>query len=207
MTLKIEPADLSGYENYAVTDERGNHVTIMVRGRLRRWGVNNEPSFTISLKLMGDYGCAEHFWSHAGREGETWWNWLEQTNRSYFLSKLFGSDYLEFDPETSFQEAVRDVLVRRRQGNLTREQAREIYASLNEHEMMDKGAFYNVVGGLTYTEPRPYPFVLRRHMAFEDYAEMGCERIKPRLAQFWDTVWRPFIIQAKTTQGFTLELS
>lgn len=199
--LIIKPADLSAYQAFSLTDDLSNHCLLMIRGEMRHWS-SGEPSFTISLKMMGDFGCAEHFWSHAGGEGETWWNWLEDTDCDYFLCKLFGLDYMEFDGQRSMEDVKREVLERRSQTDFNKEQAREVWDQLAEmSENPDKGEFYSGLARIKITDTR-YELTRPKNAAFPEYYEMGRSRIKPRLARFWDNVWRPFITQAKATKGF-----
>lgn len=202
MTLTITPADLSAYEAFQMTDDRGNHTTVMVRGELRQWAASS-PTYTISLKILGDFGSAEHFWSHAGGEGETWWNWLEGTDQDYFLGKLFGTRVYEFAPDRAHKEICKEILQLRKQTELSKGQAREIWDSWTQYEDRDEHSFFRDLSQLSYTDERGWSS--KQVQIFPEYYEYGRKRIKPRLAYFWEHIWRPFITQAKETRGFTLK--
>ena len=247
MSIMIKPADLSKYECFSISDRLGNHVRIMVKGEVRTWRLDGQTSFTISLKILGDFGCYEHFWSHAGGEGETWWGWLHSTDKDYFMQKLVGSSAWEFDWDTSIKEAIRVVREWRKDGTLSRSQAQEIMDQIRnrDHDTMGAEGFCQLLSGVTYETPsreerirkeredakwkltcaftertrREAHDALRRirefgpisdfrnEYAFSEYYEMTCTRMKPRLVQFWDTIWRPFIEQAKATEGFKKEVA
>jgi len=207
--ITVRPTDLSGYDVFNVTGPNSNHVTIAIKGKLiEKCRMDDRPRFTISILIFGDFGPWQYFWSHAGGEGETWWDWLEDTDKSYFFGKLCGVVCYEFDLKRTVNAAHKHVEEmwqnEQWEDGVTRECFRQAHYALKDVETEEQ--FYRVVSELTYKRKVPLRLggkAVRDTTMFEDYYDMGCTRMKPSLVWFWDNIWRPFIEQAKRTEGFT----
>lgn len=237
--VTVRPTDLSAYEVFRVSATLGNHVTIAVKSTLvESCRIDGFPRWSIHLMLWGDFGPWEHYWSHCGSTDGGWWNWLESTDRSYWMKKMVGDDD-EFDSKRSLAAAHKMLEDYRHEmeGEIPnddnfkpypelltafRDHLRENHEKLREAAGCDETTFYHVHQSLTYLT---FKFAMRgmstwvaprdKLWAYDQNERAYCQdgdvsvyhRPKPRLVWFWENVWRPFIEQAKATQGFRQQVA
>lgn len=206
-TVTVRPTDLSAYEVFRVKADLGNHVTIAIKSTLHpACRIDDRPRWSLHVMLWGDFGPWEHYWSHCGSVDRGWWNWLYDTDRDYWLTKMVGDDK-EFDLNKSVAMAHKQIEETwsevRGDPLVDREDFRQAHYDLRNIGSEDQ--FFQVVSELDYTR-EVFSKVLGRYAQktamFEEYYGMGYHRTKPRLVWFWDNVWRPFIKQAKANEGF-----
>jgi len=124
-------------------------------------------------------GC--HWWSARG--DESLHTFLCSLNRSYAMDKLFCPNALnEFDLESSVASLKRDTIERRRAGELTSEEARDLWDQADCCENAENIADISDGHGNAYWE----------HIRYSP---------KPCAIWFWDSVWSAFIDHLRSIQG------
>ena len=195
---------MTKYETFRFCGVNHNHMTVAIRSTLHpACNMNDRPRWSIHLMIWGDFGPWEHYWSHCGQEDKGWWNWLEDTDRDYWLGKMVGrNNDREFDFKKSQAHVISEIIRLRREGVLDKEDARTAYDDIGGMEGASEDLFIHAVGNLTYTPPNGR-IRLTSMVMFDEFYEMTSHRTKPNLVWFWDNIWRPFITKACETKGFT----
>lgn len=206
-TVTVKPTDLSAYEVFRVGAELGNHVTIAIKSTFHpACKVDARPRWSIHLMIWGDFGPWEHYWSHCGSKDEGWWNWLESTDRSYWMGKMVPGDTDELDWDASVKNILKELYQMRRRKDLTKDEFRDAVERMQNFDERGLEGFVDRVWTLKHKVTRYSKISFHSYEAeeciFDEPWAYSVHRPKPRLVWFWQHVWRPFIEQAKATQGF-----
>lgn len=123
MIDKTTVTKTTGFEAYNV---RAGHewATILIRG----WDANGNdgtPREIGEILIHSSYGSWAYQWGHLGMPFK---KWLATCNdRSYVAEKFLGTDAREFDGKASVKNLRQSLLEYRRQGDITKNDARSIW--------------------------------------------------------------------------------
>lgn len=93
-----------------------------------RQGVGDQGKHWCELTCNTSFGVVGHYWSHMGcPAGE----FLADVSKGYLLVKLWGMNSTVFDPDKAIADAKRALFESRRSGELTEDEARDVYDELN----------------------------------------------------------------------------
>lgn len=207
--VTIRERDLSAYKTFAVSGPHGNHVTIAIKSTEHpACRIDGRPRWSIHLMVWGDFGPWEHYWSHCGDTDKGWWNWLENTDRGYWMKKMVSGDTNELDWDASVKNVLKELYDMRRWNDLTKEEFRNAVEYMQSLDPRGEEGFVDRVWSLKRKTKRYSQYANIVHdveeCLFDEPWSYMMHRPKPALVWFWDNIWRPFIEQAKATEGFRI---
>jgi hypothetical protein len=116
--------------------------------------------------VQSDWGDFSYRWPHHGRE--SFKHFLTEVNSGYLIDKL-SKGYKKFSKSETLKQFCRDIIERRRDGNLSKEEARRVweYIKIREDDWeSSEGLFhvmweesYNPFAELLYTDPCEVPHI------------------------------------------------
>lgn len=144
------------------------------------WGVIvlrcvEQKALVIAHSTFGTYG---HFWSSCGTDPV---QFLKGLDREYTMQKLTDGHVWELDTDALPREAAEAIIEARCAGALTKEEARELYDAVGvaaqdwEGEELQRYLVEHRLGSKVWDVP-PSP-----------------RRMRSDVAQFWETIWLPFV--------------
>jgi len=141
----------------------------------------------VSVSVRSSYGNFGHFWNHIG--SDKWYDFLNQVDLHYAMKKMSDRSIYEFDAEETLRDLRKKTCAYRRDGTITREEARSIWDDLTFY--LDENA-----------GPELFCSHLRCHDVFVDDTSgnlVYC--LRPSIQGFWDRVWRPWIMYVANTEA------
>jgi hypothetical protein len=142
----------------------------------------------VSVSIMSSFGNFGYHWNHIGPG--PWWRFLFSLNRQYAMEKFMGNSYLVEDIEKTILVAKENITERRRDGELSKEEAKEAWEALTNY---DSVSMESLIERLSHTK------------AFrEDYYDIPRYSPSPQAIGFWDTFWRPWVAEvvlSRTVKG------
>ena len=176
-------------ERYAVHTSGGEYASIVLRDWSRP--VNTGQGRT------GTYYCGEiQIHSSFGSWGHTWTacavpfkEFLLDAEFEYVFIKFMGTKFRVFDGEASFKSLVERVLRSRREGEINKYEARDIYADMadvQEELECSSNDFCNAVFRLV--EGRSG----RVSRMFAEPWDLMCHKPDPQAVGFWRDIWPEF---------------
>jgi hypothetical protein len=145
------------------------------------------PIYGGEILVNSTFGAFCNSWGHCGQPFK---QFLAGLNFNYFMTKCRGMDAEQFDGEKSVRNAKERVTALRRDGTLTREQAREAWDAIEECESEAEHSEYAFVRELYQVDipglSEPWELVVRSPT--------------PDTVGFWRDIWPEFVaaIRAET---------
>jgi len=141
----------------------------------------------VSVAIRSSYGNFGHFWNSIG-PGK-WSDFLNQIDLHYTMMKLSDQSIYEFDSDATLISVREKVLRYRKEGTLDRNEARNIWNTLEYY--VDES-----------TGPEMFCQYLREHDIFvDDTSGNLIYALRPSIQAFWDRIWRPWIMYVANTEA------
>jgi hypothetical protein len=134
---------------------------------------------TGNLLIEGGYGTFSYGWSRSGRDGESLHSFLYDLDFDYFMKKAAKQPYRVIDLDATVKGLRKDLLRERHDGSYTRDEAREMWETLEAAEGYGSGLVDRLCEDGQWSE-------------FLDYSDPSVMVDHPRMRRFWDEVWTPF---------------
>lgn len=180
MTVRKDTAEI-----YRIRSNGGEWATIA----LTNYESHGESGMRYGgeIMILSTFGNFAYHWSHCGVPFK---QSLQKMDFSYFMNKAHGPNYRIYDGPGTFQYLLTRVFNLRREGQLTKQEARDLYiafkASRDEAET-SLNDFVRVV--LEETEILP----AKKQRYFEEPYEYEVQRQDPQLLGFWKEIWPEFV--------------
>jgi hypothetical protein len=167
--------------NYTCEKDTATVYKIRIDGRsawavitIRQWPKGG------SIDIQSDYGNYSNSWCSIGERDFR--EFLLDLEFSYFMGKVRGHDYLRFSLEKTIAEVKADINEQRRDGEITKEKARECWDILEESEQErdSEDIFYrrvmdaDIEGAVYDGDMSAFPRALEPD---------------PQCQGFWDVIW------------------
>ena len=149
-----------------------------------REGVSGEGDRLIhwcELTCNTSFGVVGHYWGSMGMPAA---RFLAKISRDYALDKLWGLESQVFDGRQAILEARQLVLRKRRDGDLSQEESRNRWDSLEDLEPSSEFEFRDLVHDTPW---------LYKHLC-EGGGPIG-EVPNPQAVGFWEKLWPAFIAE------------
>ena len=180
-----------------VRDEQGQYrgwARIFVQSGLRsKARPEDTDTWWVYVAVISDWGNFGHLWSHCGSPPE---DFLFDLERSYAMGKFLGDKLNQYDGEGTLAEVRRWLLELRREGDIDKEQAREVWDHIEDNSSEIESGIHEMVRAM---ESMPLSARLRPCEPWE----LARKRINPQAEDFWRWAWPPFIeaLQERATAG------
>lgn len=160
--------------------------------RPRREG-DGGPTWWCYVAVISDWGNFGHLWSHCGREPVEFLSGLEF---DYAMQKLMWDDFKVFRADAYLGELRQHVLQCRRDGAITREEARKTWEAIEEAEDVGGGSrdlISQHLYGLDHDE--------RPGLDTDSIVEFDGMVPNPQAVGFWRDCWPHFIAALKEKEA------
>lgn len=124
--------------------------------------------------ILSDYGDWSYWWGHRGSASTA--TFLAQLDCDYMCHKLLGSHSQEIDTQRTYRAMQDAVLQARRDGLLTKDEAREEWDRVQDFEGGDRSFEMWV-----------------QDSALDDAYEYKCHKLSSDWQNFWDRLWVPHV--------------
>lgn len=189
----------STVEKYSIRND-GEYATICIT----EWGPDQRASgsnyYGGEIMINSSYGAFANAWSACG---EPFKKFLIGIEMDYFMGKCLGRGATVFDGSASYKAAVARVLDARRNNDLSKEDARELYDELEycQSELEDSEASFTAA---IYRVPSNGD----QSRVFDEAYEMLVDMPNPQAVGFWKKLWPAFEAELKNellalTEGAT----
>ena len=171
-------------------------------------GVDGKPRECGEILIHSTFGSWANSWGHLGQPFD---QWLQEAERSYCAEKFLGTRAREFDGEASVKSLRDSLLEHRRNGDITKNDARSIWDWIEDNEMeLESGSEEFFVNRLYecsreadwQDEGHPHKYHERspgrgaRYFLDEPY-ERSRHQLNRQFAGFWRDLWPVFVKQLK----------
>lgn len=145
------------------------------------------------LMIHSSYGSWSYYWSHPGGPAK---EFLTQLDDGYLISKLGGSKK-EFDGERTEQNIRREILERRRDGRLNKDNAREIWEEIDGVDFQHEWDLHRICHAGSYATQR----------MLWDMEDVFFRKPDSGLEWFVRMLWPEFVavLKAEASEGFTVD--
>lgn len=177
--------EVSGARTYHV-DTGDRYLTALEDGEIRCWPerhtfILNEE--TGDIVVMGDYGVFAYCWTDQMRAGRSLHNFLAGMSFDYFMRKASTTPHMVADIDATITRMKRELLKDRRDGDLDKALAKNIWDSIELYLDPGQGRdefmhelFSDATLADYYCDGGPYII----------------EREHDGMRRFWDQVWSTF---------------
>lgn len=183
-TVAREQADSYFIDARDDKGQRRGWARIFVQSGLRaKTRLDDTDTWWVYVAVISDWGNFGHLWSHCGAPPE---RFLARLERGYAMGKFLGDKLMDYDGEGTLKEIRCWLLELRREGDIDKEQAREVWDHIEDnsseiefgiHEMVQVMGSIPLSARLRPCEPW----------------ELARKRISPQAEDFWRWAWPPFV--------------
>lgn len=178
MSVTIKKPEGWTEESFEVrTEDRWDWMEVTIRSK----------GSMIHVKFNSSFVAGAYNWNHCGDDVD-WRKWLEDTDFSYFMGKMFGNGYRVFSLEKTIQCCISTV------------DDHAAYFGLNDVEAEGlRRALLQIQDEMEEEFPDDDRRLVEKlydlnHCLFNDSPwEYLCQEDRKDLRRFWDELWRPFI--------------
>ncbi|WP_339118922.1 hypothetical protein [Halomonas sp. BMC6] len=150
-----------------------------------------------TIQISGDFGPWSHTWTHVG-DG-SFIDFLGKLNFDYAMNKLLGCDDLYvFDAEQTINGIRKTVLERRRENELTAEQAREYWDELANIDATTEREFFDSLNDISWYGGRGDFVSLTSALYDDDISQMPIlTSPKGNTLYFWENLWPIVLVELR----------
>jgi hypothetical protein len=145
--------------------------------------LDEERGVFTACSSYGDYA---YIWSHRGDQSLK--DFLRDLEFDYFMGKTRGLDFKRFDFEATIKGMREFVADARRQGSLSKIEAREAWTDIEELES-------DHTGSVDLFVERVYGLKAIGEAYGHDYGDVICNSPDRQCKGFWDVIWPEFLKQ------------
>lgn len=178
---------------YRIRTARHEWATIVLFG-WQQTGNDGTPREVGEILIHSGFGSWANSWGHIGMPFK---EFLLKAERSYIATKFMGADAYKFDGQLTVRELRKRLLRWRQEGQLNKEDARQLWDYIDEREVELGSSTHDFVGAMHQAETE---LVLSRQLLrfVQEPWEYLATSIDPQFAGFWREVWPVFLAQIKT---------
>lgn len=141
------------------------------------------------IMIQSTFGNFAYYWSHCGVPFK---QSLQKMDFGYFMNKAYGPNYRVFDGSGTFRSILERVIDLRREGRLTKQEARDLFLGFKESQEEAEASLHDFVR-VVQEVVELLPASKMRY--FSEPWEYEVKEHDPRLQGFWKEIWPEFIAQ------------
>lgn len=132
----------------------------------------------VRLAIHSSYGEYAYYWGHCG--DRPWQNFLSECDIGYAMQKLASGRQLHYDLYATAKAMRENILERRREEGLTKDQARLAWRALEDaessHDISEFASYISATDAFC-----------------DDYYDYFRKVLTPAAKAFWDRLWTPWV--------------
>ena len=141
-----------------------------------------------SFQCQSDYGDYAHIWGSIGKR--TFKEFLCKLDKDYFLKKTRPRDYMVFDNEGTCNNLKEEIIRARREGELTKETARECWVDVEEmeaHACHREDDFWYHFNSMEIYEKLYFGdvYTIPTHHIYNPECDAFWENVWPHITEYW----------------------
>lgn len=183
-------------QTYRIRTARHEWATIVLFGWQTDSFTDGTPRECGEILIHSSFGSWSHSWSHLGRPFKAF---LLKAERGYVASKFMGADAYKFDGKLTVSELRKRLLRWRQEGQLNKEDARQLWDYIEEREDELESSPNDFVGVMQEAKSELVNSVDMRYFVEEPWEHLATS-LDIQFAGFWREVWPVFLEQLKAEQ-------
>lgn len=177
---------------YRIRTARHEWATIVMFG-WQATGNDGAPRECGEILIHSGFGSWAHSWGHLGMPFKTF---LLKAERDYIATKFIGADAYKFDGELSVRELRKRLLRWRREGQLNKEDARQLWDYIDESEFELESSERDFVDAMQQASSELVPSRQLLRFVQEPWEQLATS-LDSQFAGFWREIWPTFLEQLK----------
>lgn len=175
-------------EAYRVRTAGNEWATIVLFG-WQATGNDGTPRECGEILIHSSFGSWANSWGHLGTPFK---NFLLKAERDYIATKFMGTDAYKFDGALTVRELRRRLLRWRREGQLNKDEARQLWDYIEEREVELECSTHDFVGAMQQGETELVSSKAMRCFLQEPWEHLATS-LGIQFAGFWREVWPVFL--------------
>lgn len=175
-------------ETYRIRTDRHEWATIVLFG-WQATGNDGTPRECGEILIHSSFGSWANSWGHLGTPFK---DFLPKAERDYIASKFMGANAYKFDGALTVRELRRRLLRWRREGQLNKDEARQLWDYIEEREVELECSTHDFVGAMQQAETELVATRAVLRFVREPWEHLASS-IDIQFAGFWREVWPVFL--------------
>jgi hypothetical protein len=181
---------------YRIRTARHEWATIVLFG-WQATGNDGTPRECGEILIHSGFGSWAHSWGHLGMPFKAF---LCKAERSYIAGKFMGADAYKFDGQLTVRELRKRLLRWRHEGQLNKEDARQLWNYIEEREDELESSTHDFVGAMQQAATELV--ASRQLLCFvQEPWEHLATSIDLQFAGFWREVWPVFLDELRAEEA------